>query len=117
MAKINEISLLLSFSLLGLVFVAGFGSVYAGTDVTPPVVTVPTNVTVPGLDEYLKFFISKRIIGNEGLLAEYGLVPMPVIEYIALLKKVKTLKFLSVFTMDGVSVVLEDCKKFVESEL
>ena len=47
---------------------------------------------VPGLDEYLKFFISKRIIGNEGLLAEYGLVPMPVIEYIALLKKVKTLK-------------------------
>jgi len=42
---------LLSFSLLGLVFVVGFGSVNAQADVTPPEVTVPSNMTVYGEDE------------------------------------------------------------------
>ncbi len=51
MAKLTEIPLLLSFSLLGLVFVVGFGNVSAQADVTPPVVTVPSNMTVYGDDE------------------------------------------------------------------
>jgi len=51
LAKLTEIPLLLSFSLLGLVFVAGFGNVGAQADVTPPVVTVPSNMTVYGEDK------------------------------------------------------------------
>jgi len=52
LAKLTEIPLLLSFSLLRLVFVVGFGSVNAQADVTPPVVTVPSNMTVYGEDEF-----------------------------------------------------------------
>ncbi len=52
LAKLTEIPLLLSFSLLGLVFVVGFGNVSAQADVTPPVVTVPSNMTVYGEDEF-----------------------------------------------------------------
>jgi len=51
LAKLTEIPLLLSFSLLGLVFVVGFGSVNAQADVTPPVVTVPLDMTVYGDDK------------------------------------------------------------------
>jgi len=42
---------LLSFSLLGLV-VIGFGNVSAQADVTPPVVTVPSNMTVQSEDAF-----------------------------------------------------------------
>jgi len=51
LAKLTEIPLLLSFSLLGLVFVVGFGNVNAQADVTPPVVTVPLDMTVYGDDK------------------------------------------------------------------
>jgi len=52
LAKLTEIPLLLSFSLLGLVFVVGFGNVGAQADVTPPVVTVPSNMTVQSEDAF-----------------------------------------------------------------
>jgi phosphate transport system substrate-binding protein len=32
---------------------------------------------VPGLKEYVEFFLSDQVIGPDGPLAEYGLVPMP----------------------------------------
>nr|WP_102961200.1 substrate-binding domain-containing protein [Mangrovicella endophytica] len=32
---------------------------------------------VPGLSEYVDFFLSEQMIGNDGPLAEYGLVPAP----------------------------------------
>ena len=32
---------------------------------------------IPGLKEYVEFFISDKMIGPEGPLAEYGLVPLP----------------------------------------
>lgn len=33
--------------------------------------------TIPGLKEYVEFFVSDRMIGPDGPLAEYGLVPAP----------------------------------------
>ena len=48
--------------------------------------------TIPGLKEYVEFFTSKRMIGQDGPLAEYGLVPMPAAEFDALQKKVKAMK-------------------------
>lgn len=36
---------------------------------------------VPGLDEYVKFFVSERMIGEDSMLAEYGLVPLPDKEF------------------------------------
>ena len=52
MTQLNETSLLLLFSVLGLgIFVIGFGNVSAQADVTLPVVTVPSNMTVYGEDE------------------------------------------------------------------
>ncbi len=52
MAQLNETSLLLLFSVLGLgIFVIGFGNVSAQADVTLPVVTVPSDMTVYGEDE------------------------------------------------------------------
>ncbi len=33
--------------------------------------------TIPGLKEYAEFFVSERISGEDGPLAEYGLVPLP----------------------------------------
>ena len=39
--------------------------------------------------EYVKFFASSRMIGNDGPLSEYGLVPMPKNEYNDLQKLVK----------------------------
>ena len=35
---------------------------------------------VPGLKEYIVFFSSERMIGDEGPLADYGLVPAPIEE-------------------------------------
>jgi phosphate transport system substrate-binding protein len=32
---------------------------------------------IPGLKEYAEFFVSERIAGEDGPLAEYGLVPLP----------------------------------------
>jgi phosphate transport system substrate-binding protein len=48
--------------------------------------------TIPGLKEYVEFFTSKKMIGPEGPLAEYGLVPMPAAEFKALQAKVKAMK-------------------------
>lgn len=36
---------------------------------------------VPGLKEYVEFFASERMIGPDGPLAEYGLVPLPEDEF------------------------------------
>jgi phosphate transport system substrate-binding protein len=36
---------------------------------------------IPGLREYVEFFTSERMIGEDGPLAEYGLVPMPEEEF------------------------------------
>ena len=44
---------------------------------------------VPGLKEYVEFFTSTKMIGEEGPLAEYGLVPMPKNEFDELQKAVK----------------------------
>ena len=32
---------------------------------------------VPSLKEYVDFFVSDRIIGPKGVLADHGLVPLP----------------------------------------
>jgi phosphate transport system substrate-binding protein len=32
---------------------------------------------IPGLKEYVDFFLSEQMVGPEGPLAEYGLVPAP----------------------------------------
>jgi len=47
---------------------------------------------VAGLKEYVEFFTSKRMIGSEGPLAEYGLVPLPASEFQALQGQVKAMK-------------------------
>ena len=33
--------------------------------------------TIPGLKEYVEFFLSEEMAGPEGALIEYGLVPDP----------------------------------------
>lgn len=50
---------------------------------------------VPGLKEYVEFFASEKMIGEDGPLAEYGLVPLPDEEKEALQKEVKDGKVLS----------------------
>lgn len=50
---------------------------------------------IPGLKEYVEFFISDKMIGPEGPLAEYGLVPMPDEERAAVQKEVKEGKILA----------------------
>ena len=47
---------------------------------------------IPGLKEYVEFFTSEKMIGPDGPLAEYGLVPMPEAEHEALLDKVKAMR-------------------------
>lgn len=47
---------------------------------------------IPGLKEYVEFFTSEKMIGEDGPLAEYGLVPMPENEHKQLLEDVKTMK-------------------------
>lgn len=47
---------------------------------------------VPGLKEYVEFFTSDRMIGPDGPLADYGLVPMPENELKALHEQVKEAK-------------------------
>lgn len=46
----------------------------------------------PGLKEYVEFFTSTKMIGPDGPLAEYGLVPMPEGELKALQEAVKAAK-------------------------
>jgi phosphate transport system substrate-binding protein len=48
--------------------------------------------TIPGLKEYVAFFTSAKMIGAEGPLAEYGLVPMPKNEFTALQAHIKAMK-------------------------
>ena len=47
---------------------------------------------VPGLKEYVEFFSSDKMIGPEGPLAEYGLVPSPDAERAKLQEDVKAAK-------------------------
>jgi phosphate transport system substrate-binding protein len=44
---------------------------------------------IPGLKEYVEFFASEKMIGPDGPLAEYGLVPLPENEAEALRAEVK----------------------------
>ncbi|MGE3246092.1 MAG: PstS family phosphate ABC transporter substrate-binding protein [Beijerinckiaceae bacterium] len=48
--------------------------------------------TIPGLKEYVQFFTSAKMIGAEGPLAEYGLVPLPKAEFDALQNHIKAMK-------------------------
>jgi len=48
--------------------------------------------TIPGLQEYVSFFTSEKMIGPDGPLAEYGLVPMPANELEELQAAVKEQK-------------------------
>jgi phosphate transport system substrate-binding protein len=50
---------------------------------------------IPGLKEYVEFFVSDKMIGPEGPLAEYGLVPLPDDERSAVQKEVKEGKILA----------------------
>ena len=47
---------------------------------------------IPGLKEYVEFFSSDKMIGPEGPLAEYGLVPSPDAERAKLQEDVKAAK-------------------------
>jgi len=47
--------------------------------------------SVPGLKEYIKYFISPAMIGEEGATVEKGLIPLPKEEYTKLVEKVNTL--------------------------
>ncbi len=48
--------------------------------------------TIPGLKEYVEFFSSEKMIGPDGPLAEYGLVPAPDAERAKLQEDVKAAK-------------------------
>jgi phosphate transport system substrate-binding protein len=50
---------------------------------------------IPGLKEYVEFFTSEKMIGEDGPLANYGLVPLPKKEFDELQKQVKDMKTLS----------------------
>jgi phosphate transport system substrate-binding protein len=52
-------------------------------------VKLPHVKAIPGLREYVSFFGSKKMIGPDGPLAAYGLVPMPAAEFTALQTKLK----------------------------
>jgi phosphate transport system substrate-binding protein len=45
---------------------------------------------IPGLKEYVEFFVSDRIIGPKGPLADYGLVPLPDSERVTVQEMVKS---------------------------
>ena len=47
---------------------------------------------IPGLKEYVEFFSSDKMIGPDGPLAEYGLVPAPDAERQKLQEAVKAAK-------------------------
>lgn len=47
---------------------------------------------IPGLKEYAEFFVTDKMIGEDGPLAEYGLVPAPKEEADQLRKDVKAMK-------------------------
>ena len=50
---------------------------------------------IPGLKEYVEFFTSEKMIGPDGPLADYGLVPLPENELEELQKEVEEGKVLS----------------------
>jgi phosphate transport system substrate-binding protein len=50
---------------------------------------------IPGLKEYVEFFTSDKMIGPDGPLADYGLVPLPEEELRALQQEIKDGKVLS----------------------
>jgi phosphate transport system substrate-binding protein len=47
---------------------------------------------IPGLKEYAEYFVSDKMIGEDGPLAQYGLVPLPANEAKETRETVKTLK-------------------------
>ncbi len=51
--------------------------------------------TIPGIEEYLAEFVSDRAMGEEGYLADRGLIPLPADEYAAVVDAVKNLRNLS----------------------
>ncbi|MBT0961989.1 PstS family phosphate ABC transporter substrate-binding protein [Denitromonas iodatirespirans] len=47
---------------------------------------------IPGMKEFIDEFLSKKAMGNEGYLAERGLIPLPKDEYAAVAKSVKAME-------------------------
>jgi phosphate transport system substrate-binding protein len=50
---------------------------------------------IPGLKEYVEFFTADKVIGEDGPLADYGLVPLPKKEAEELRQAIKELKTMS----------------------
>ena len=50
---------------------------------------------IPGLKEYVEFFTSDKMIGEDGPLADYGLVPAPKAESDKLREQIKDMKTMS----------------------
>jgi len=50
---------------------------------------------IPGLKEYVTFFTGSKMIGEDGPLAQYGLVPLPKGEFDSLQKHVKEEKVMA----------------------
>lgn len=50
---------------------------------------------IPGLKEYVEFFTADKLIGEDGPLADYGLVPLPKNEAEELRQAIKNLKTMS----------------------
>jgi phosphate transport system substrate-binding protein len=50
---------------------------------------------IPGLKEYVEFFTADKMIGEDGPLADYGLVPLPKKEAEELRQAIKDLKTMS----------------------
>ena len=48
--------------------------------------------TIPGIEEYLAEFVSDKSMGEDGYLADRGLIPLPEDEYEAVAAAVKDLK-------------------------
>ena len=47
---------------------------------------------IPGMKEYVAEFTSKKAMGEEGYLADRGLVPLPAVEYQAVVKRVSAME-------------------------
>ena len=51
--------------------------------------------TIPGIKEFLAEFTSEKAMGEDGYLADRGLIPLPAAEYDAVVGSVKGLKNLA----------------------
>ena len=61
---------------------------------------------VPGLKEYAEFFVSEKFIGEDGPLAQYGLVPLPDKEAKESCEAVKYLKTMGPLSQEATNMAL-----------